>query len=180
MASMLRRLTDPGDAARELVAEARARGGNDNITVVVVDVVDDGDAEDDSRPDRERRPIIPPGSRSAPPSGRANARRPPAERARRDGRGPRARSRSRSGSWASSSCCCVIAGACRGRDRLVRTGQLLRRAHRRALTIYKGRPGGLLWFQPTVVDRTTVTTADRRSPAPAPSLWPAGQRGVQS
>jgi serine/threonine protein phosphatase PrpC len=34
IASVLRRLVDPGDAARELVAEAKRRGGNDNITVV--------------------------------------------------------------------------------------------------------------------------------------------------
>ncbi|MEM9038059.1 MAG: Stp1/IreP family PP2C-type Ser/Thr phosphatase [Actinomycetota bacterium] len=41
----LRRLADPGDAARELVRLANDRGGRDNITVVVVDVVaDDGEA----------------------------------------------------------------------------------------------------------------------------------------
>ena len=28
------------------------------------------------------------------------------------------------------------------------------------VVIYQGRPGGLLWFQPTVVDRTGLTTAD--------------------
>ncbi len=43
MASILRRLTNPDDVARELVAQARAHGGSDNITVVVVDVVDDDD-----------------------------------------------------------------------------------------------------------------------------------------
>jgi len=42
IASVLRRLADPGEAAQELVARARANGGSDNITVVVVDVVDDG------------------------------------------------------------------------------------------------------------------------------------------
>ena len=40
IASLLRRLADPEEAARELVDEAKRRGGNDNITVVVVDVVD--------------------------------------------------------------------------------------------------------------------------------------------
>ncbi|MGH9224783.1 MAG: Stp1/IreP family PP2C-type Ser/Thr phosphatase, partial [Acidimicrobiales bacterium] len=42
MAATLRQLLDPQEAARDLVRQARAHGGNDNITVVVVDVVEDG------------------------------------------------------------------------------------------------------------------------------------------
>jgi serine/threonine protein phosphatase PrpC len=42
IASTLRQLSDPKDAANELVRQARAHGGNDNITVVVVNIVDDG------------------------------------------------------------------------------------------------------------------------------------------
>ena len=41
IASVLRRLGDPGDAASELVRLANEGGGRDNVTVVVVDVVDD-------------------------------------------------------------------------------------------------------------------------------------------
>lgn len=39
--SILRRLANPAEAARELVRLAVERGGRDNVTVVVVDVVDD-------------------------------------------------------------------------------------------------------------------------------------------
>ena len=40
--SALRRLDDPSEAAAELVRLANEGGGRDNITVVLVDVVDDG------------------------------------------------------------------------------------------------------------------------------------------
>ncbi|MGH8919117.1 MAG: Stp1/IreP family PP2C-type Ser/Thr phosphatase, partial [Actinomycetes bacterium] len=39
IAAILRRLADPTEAAKEMVNEAKASGGNDNITVVVVDAV---------------------------------------------------------------------------------------------------------------------------------------------
>lgn len=42
ISAVLRRLEDPGEAATELVRLANEAGGRDNITVVVVDVVDDG------------------------------------------------------------------------------------------------------------------------------------------
>jgi protein phosphatase len=41
IASVLRRIEDPGEAARELVRLAKTSGGADNITVIVIDVVDD-------------------------------------------------------------------------------------------------------------------------------------------
>jgi protein phosphatase len=49
IASILRRIEDPGEAARELVRVAKNNGGADNITVVVIDVTDDdGKSEDAS------------------------------------------------------------------------------------------------------------------------------------
>jgi PPM family protein phosphatase len=41
VAAVLGRLPDPDEAAHQLVAEARHNGGKDNVTVVVVDVVDE-------------------------------------------------------------------------------------------------------------------------------------------
>jgi serine/threonine protein phosphatase PrpC len=43
IAAVLRRLADPTEAADELVRLAVQAGGRDNVTVVVVDVLDDGD-----------------------------------------------------------------------------------------------------------------------------------------
>jgi PPM family protein phosphatase len=42
IAAVLRRVGDPSEAAAELVHRALEAGGRDNVTVVVVDVVDDG------------------------------------------------------------------------------------------------------------------------------------------
>lgn len=42
ISAVLRRLDDPAEAATELVRLANEAGGHDNITVVVVDVLDDG------------------------------------------------------------------------------------------------------------------------------------------
>ena len=41
IASLLQRVADPDEAAHQLVEEAKRQGGNDNITVVVVDIVAD-------------------------------------------------------------------------------------------------------------------------------------------
>jgi protein phosphatase len=48
IAAVLRRLTNPGEAADELVRLARESGGRDNITAVIVDVLSDDGAADGS------------------------------------------------------------------------------------------------------------------------------------
>ncbi len=61
IASMLRRYADPDEAAQILVDEAKERGGNDNITVVVVDVVASLGAVDDDPAD-DTTALPPPGA----------------------------------------------------------------------------------------------------------------------
>lgn len=65
IASVLRRLADPEDATRELVSLAKANGGRDNITVVVIDV-----ADDDDRPERASAAVADTATRRATMAGR--------------------------------------------------------------------------------------------------------------
>jgi protein phosphatase len=164
IASLLRRLADPKEAARELVNEAKRRGGNDNITVVVVDVVDPNSDKDTT---------------SAVPA--ASASPLPADPAPKPGR-----RRPRLITLRVVAFCAVLvvllAGAVAGLAWYARSGYFVGLIGKR-ITIFQGRPGGVLWFHPTVADPTNVTTADvesRHLPALAsgqqePSLTAARQ-----
>lgn len=57
IAATLRRLADPDEAAKELVRLANEAGGRDNITVVVVDVVDESGKHPSSDGDRILRSV---------------------------------------------------------------------------------------------------------------------------
>jgi serine/threonine protein phosphatase PrpC len=149
ISSLLRRLADPEEAARELVNEAKRRGGNDNITVVVIDVLAPG-GEEASAPTAEKDAAPPP-----PAPVEAPAPVAPAPKGRRRGAGlitPRV-----------VAFCAVLvlllAGAAAGVAWYARTGYYVGLTGNR-ITIFQGRPGGVLWFKPTVADDTIVTTAE--------------------
>jgi serine/threonine protein phosphatase PrpC len=169
VASVLRRLADPEDAARELVAAAKNRGGNDNITVVIVDVVDDDDlsllaseslasnpglqiptpipevfAPEDHDPGRGRRNYgapVPPGARETMPTP------------------PRRRAITLRVIGFIALLAALIGGAGFAVAWYAR-GSYFVGLTNDELTVYKGRPGGLLWFQPTVARHTQVYTTD--------------------
>ena len=61
IASILRRIEDPGEAARELVRVAKNNGGADNITVIVVDVTDDDNKAHDASQALAKEPPRPRG-----------------------------------------------------------------------------------------------------------------------
>ncbi len=171
IASTLRRIGDPREAAADLVREARAHGGNDNITVVVVDVVDDDDRAERSSAALADEPTMAPGTGGGPtsvsgwgaqpdpgtrPSPTLTATRPPPA-------GPSRADRPRRVTWRVVAFLVVltlIAGIA-----VAAIGWYARGAYYVGLdgdrvAIYKGRPGGLLWFDPTLVERKPLTTAD--------------------
>jgi serine/threonine protein phosphatase PrpC len=190
IAAVLRRLADPTEAATELVARARAAGGSDNITVVVVNIVDDDDrsltaSEAIGATGHASDPLPPPPgvtegddgeaatfSASAPATVEPVAPLP---------RRPRRLTLRLIGFviligliFAGG----AIAVVTYARDSYFVTlgppGPEPSSSAARPLLIYKGRPGGLLWFKPTLVQRTQVL-----SNQVLPSRLPDLQKGRQ-
>ena len=177
IASTLRTVSDPQEAAHQLVQEARDHGGSDNITCVIIDVVGDDDRVEDASaalaaeppppPEPERATIV----RSADPDGGADARAtmaPP----RPEPPAPAPQARQRRFTWRVFAfivaVVVVIAAA------LVAIGWYARHTYyvgldKGQVTIFKGRPGGLLWFQPTV-DRHTAMLEKDVPPARLPDV----------
>jgi protein phosphatase len=157
LASVLRRLANPQDAAKELVAQARAHGGNDNITVVVVDVVDDDDRAAAASAALAEDPglVIPsqlgkdePADDALPKGRLRRARRPASTR-------PKARPITFRVVGFVIVLLVLIAGVV-GAIGVYARGSYFVGVDQAQITIYKGRPGGLLWFRPTIVEHTGV------------------------
>ena len=161
IASVLRRLEQPGEAAKVLIAEARARGGNDNITAVVVDVVDDDDqakAASDALASDTGLVIAREGEK-----GEDDVEERRGGRVRRAGRTvrnkpPKTRSFTLRVAGFMTALAVLLALAVVAIAWYARGSYFVGVADSQ-LVIYKGRPGGLLWFQPTVAERTKVSTS---------------------
>jgi PPM family protein phosphatase len=170
IATALRSITDPEEAARELVSQARAHGGSDNITAVVVDVTDDdGRAEEASaaladeipraEPTIQVQAVRPDEAAEEAPRPAPPAAAPPPPPARDEAPKPRPRRLTwRVGVFV------VVLVALLGAS-LAAVGWYARRTYFVGLAgnqvaIYKGRPGGLLWFDPTLDRRTSLRKDD--------------------
>ncbi len=163
IAAVLRRLADPDEAAQELVARARSAGGSDNITVVIVDVVDDDDAA--LRASEALRGEARIESAGAPPEGAEGG----------DGGGATFRAplaKRRRVTFRVILFLVLVAAILAGgafalvtyaRDSYYVTlgpPAVATDPHSRPLLVYKGRPGGLLWFHPTLAVRTIVIESE--------------------
>jgi protein phosphatase len=193
IASVLRRTTDPQRAAEELVSHARQSGGRDNITVVVVDVVDDDDRAVKASeavanlPTRAPAPITQTPT-AAPPTAAPTAPAPAPTPAPAPRPAPQAKARRLTVRLVLFLLALVLvlagAGAAIG---VYARGSYYVGLSQDRLTIFQGRPGGLLWFKPTVRQRFDMTTAqvpqdrlaDVRAGKAEPSLA-AARRYVQN
>lgn len=167
-AAVLRRLADPEEAARELVRLAVEAGGRDNVTVVVVDVVDDGGraeaasaaveggtAESPAVRRRASAPVAPADLANLPGSD-SGAVAPGAGGAAGGGTPPRF-------TWRSAlfvlAVVAVVAGAVGSVAWFARSTYHVRIVDDEVV-ILQGRPGGVLWIEPTVVEPTGFPADD--------------------
>lgn len=201
IASFLRRLADPREAARELVEEAKRKGGNDNITVVVVDVLTDDEAAalgaaDGQVGDPASEGVGPgPAGRAAPLDGDATTALPTAVTAAADADEPVADSpapRRRTRSPFSLRVVAfiliflIIVGAAAAAIVWYARSAYYVGLRGNQIVVYQGRPGGVLGLDPTLKQTTQYTTADVL-PSAVPALRsgqeessvPAAQQYVQ-
>jgi protein phosphatase len=184
IAGVLRRQPDPYAAADELVRLANEAGGHDNVTVIVVDVVDDG-----GRAETASGALASDKTQAVPIVGTAFARTGVAvkpsdtdtstEEDVDAARGaPATTDEATSGAGDAASA--AAADDRRGRRLTwrvvafaavvvlilaVAAGAVLWQARNTyfvtfddgEVTIFRGQPGGLLWFEPTVEERTGIT-----------------------
>jgi serine/threonine protein phosphatase PrpC len=164
-ASVLRRLSDPQEAADELVRLANEGGGRDNITVLVVDVVDDGGVAEaaSSALAGEASGLTSDGPDLA---GFSTADREPDPGDRDDDTAParaeRVPLRSRL-SWRVVGFGLLLVAVIGGAFATIQwygTGAYYVGFDRDEVVIYQGRPGGVLWIDPTVEDRTGIDRDD--------------------
>ncbi len=179
IASAMRRRSSPERVAKQLVELANRAGGSDNITVVVIDVVDDEDrarrasaavagepltstsrppssAEDTgSEPETAQLPQA-----TAPPDAQGYvAAPPPAEPVAATPSGRR-KSRPSFSTIAFVLILVLLVASTAAAVVVYARNSYFVGVQRDRVVIFQGRPGGLLWFQPTLEERTSLRVSD--------------------
>jgi protein phosphatase len=162
--AVLRRLADPQEAASELVRLANEGGGRDNITVLVLDVIDDGGVAEQAsaaltgEPSRVGAPDDPAGFGTArgdepgPVEGAAEARAAPEE--------PKAKRSFRPTlTWRTVAFGLLVLAVVAGAFATIQwygTSTYYVGFDGDEVAIFRGRPGGLLWIDPELEDGTGI------------------------
>jgi protein phosphatase len=170
ISAVLRRLDDPTEAATELVRLANEAGGRDNITVIVIDVVDDGGvAEAASGAVAARRSHLQSHGELAgfstaitdEPTDDRPVRKAPARPSRSERRAERkARRSTRSRvTWRVLAFVVLLVAVIGGAFATIQwygTSTYFVAFDGDEVAIFQGRPGGLLWIDPTLEDDTGI------------------------
>lgn len=155
IASTLRRLADPDEACRELVRLANESGGRDNITCVIVDVVDDT-GRDLSVDIASRVRVAHTGGDAIVEGGTDPAKSPTHPR--------RSASLGASLTWrVGAFAAAVVAIIALAFGFVWWTGTRTYYVgvdDQENVTIYRGKPGGVLWIEPEVVEVTSMTLSE--------------------
>lgn len=164
IAAVLRRLAEPDEAAAELVRLANEHGGRDNISVVIVDVVDAA-TDGGVAPGRVRRVThgetrdgaaaepIPARKAPAPPPSDDADEPSPAKAA--TAKGPRSRLTWRVGAFVIA--LLVVVGGTVAVVSWVHGNTYYVGIEGDEVVIFEGPVGGTLWLEPTVVATTGIT-----------------------
>jgi protein phosphatase len=168
IAAILGQQADPEDAAKELVTEAKFRGGNDNVTVIVVDAIDPEAALDTTRAlaieDAGGRDMSDGGDRAngaeqADTGDKTDEAGPAGDALRGRATRPRRRMITLRVVVFSVGLLALVGLGAAGVAWYARASYFVGLSGDRII-IFQGRPGGVLWLRPTVADATEVTTAD--------------------
>jgi len=182
IASVLRRLAEPDEAAAELVRLANEHGGRDNISVVIVDVVD-ADTEVPSAPGRDGRVVATVHGESRdgaateavparPTTGKATDTKATGDTTgdeTADGdvpaapAGPKSRLTWRVGAFLLA--IVVIGAGTFAAVSAVANGSYFVQADGDVVAIWQGKPGGVLWIEPEVIERPDPPIATEDVPA---------------
>ena len=150
IAATLRRLADPGEACRELVRLANESGGRDNITCVVVDVIDDDGRDTSVDPSVRIRsshtggdPVAAAAGPSSPPRHRGTIRQAMTWRV---------------GAFVGAVALVIVFAL--GFIWWTGTRTWFVGVDGDRVAIFHGKPGGVLWIGPSVAEDTDLTVSE--------------------